>query len=111
MRLKPGGLSGVIKENDGLHIIKMIQRKPSRQLSFEEARPLIESELRTSLSEKRKQEWEQQLKQNAKIEIEIMITNKAKGKIGNAQKGNRAQKNDISKRRSLPAVDLTCSVK
>lgn len=68
-RLKPGDLSDVIREDDGLHLIKVTGRQPASQLSFEEARPLIESELKSPLIEKRKQDWEEQLRKNAKIEI------------------------------------------
>jgi parvulin-like peptidyl-prolyl isomerase len=59
----------VIREEDGLHIIKVMKREPERQLSFEEARPQIEIELKRPLIEKRKQEWEAELKKKAKIEI------------------------------------------
>jgi parvulin-like peptidyl-prolyl isomerase len=68
-RLKEGSLSDVIREEDGLHIIKVMKREPARQLSFEEARPQIEIELKRPLIEKRKQEWEAELKKKAKIEI------------------------------------------
>jgi parvulin-like peptidyl-prolyl isomerase len=68
-RLKPGDVSDVIREDDGLHLVKVTGRQPARQLTFEEARSLIEKELRISLSERRKQEWEATLKKNAKIEI------------------------------------------
>jgi|MudIll2142460700_1097286.scaffolds.fasta_scaffold05926_2 parvulin-like peptidyl-prolyl isomerase len=69
VRLNPGSLSDVIREDDGLHIIKVTGRHPARQLTFEEARTLVEKEWRISLSEKRKQEWEATLKKNAKIEM------------------------------------------
>ncbi|MBS1127178.1 MAG: peptidylprolyl isomerase [Nitrospirae bacterium] len=68
-KLKVGEVSDVIKENDELHIIKMTKREPAKQLSFDEARALIESELKRPLIERRKQEWEAELRKSAKIEI------------------------------------------
>jgi len=67
--MKPGDLSGVIKESDGLHIIKLLKKEPSRQLSFEEAKVDIEHKLMLPVIDKRKQQWENELKKNAKIEI------------------------------------------
>ena len=68
-KLKNGEVSEVIMEGDGFHIIKVTQKKPAVQLSFEEVRPMIEDEARAPLIEKRKQEWEAGLKSNAKIEL------------------------------------------
>jgi hypothetical protein len=68
-KLKPGNLSDVIRENDGLHLIKVTGRQPASPLSFDEARPLIEDELKRPLIEKRKKEWEEELRKRAKIEI------------------------------------------
>ena len=62
-------VSDVTKMDDGMHIIKMVKKEPARPMTFEEAKPLIESELRSPLIEKRKQECEAELKKNAKIEI------------------------------------------
>ena len=62
-------VSDVIRMNDGMHIIKMVKKEPGRPMTFEEARPLIESELKSPLIEKRKQEWEAELRKRAKIDI------------------------------------------
>ena len=67
--MKAGDLSNVIIESDGLHIIKLLQKEPSRQLSFEEARVDIERELTLPVMNKRKQQWENEMKKNARIEI------------------------------------------
>jgi peptidyl-prolyl cis-trans isomerase C len=69
VKMKPGSLSDVIREEDGLHIVKVMKRAPARQMSFEEAHPWIESELKRPLIEKRTQEWEAELRKGAKIEI------------------------------------------
>lgn len=67
--MKVDELSGVIRATDGLHIIKLLGREPARTMSFDEARPQLENELKAPLIAKRKQEWEAALKKNAKIEI------------------------------------------
>ncbi len=67
--LKPGEVSGIISESDGLHIVKFIGKEPPRPMTFEEAKATITRELMTPLVEKRKEEWEKELKKKAKIEI------------------------------------------
>jgi len=67
--MKPGGVSGVIQERDGLHIVKLKRREPARQMTFKEAKNIIEQKMMRKAVEKRKEEWENQLKKNAKIEI------------------------------------------
>jgi len=68
-KMKSGELSSVIKESDGLHIVKLLQKEPSRQLSFDEARGEIEHKLMQPLINKRKLQWDNELKKNAVIEI------------------------------------------
>ncbi len=70
-RMNVDELSGVIREADGLHIIKLLGREPAKPMSFEDARPRLENELQAPLVAKRKQEWETALKKQAKIEILI----------------------------------------
>ncbi len=67
--MKVGDLSGIIDEKDGLHIIKVNKKEPSRQATFEEARPSIEPKLVYPVQEQRRQQWEKELRENAKIEI------------------------------------------
>lgn len=67
--MKVGDLSGLIAEGDGLHIIKVIKRELSRQATFEEARPTIEPKFLVPVQEHRKEEWEKELRKDAKIEI------------------------------------------
>jgi hypothetical protein len=69
--LAVGGLSGVISEKDGLHIVKVKAKKPDEQMTFEEARGFIEKELRKTLEEELKRKWEEELKKKAKIEITL----------------------------------------
>ena len=70
-RMKVEELSGIIRADDGLHIIKLLGREPAKPMSFDDARPRLENELKTPLIAKRKQEWEAALKKRAKIEILI----------------------------------------
>ncbi|MEN8258951.1 MAG: peptidyl-prolyl cis-trans isomerase [Thermodesulfobacteriota bacterium] len=68
-KLKSGQLSGIIKTAKALHIIKMKEYRPERQLSLEEVRGNIENSLRVPAQDRRLQEWEQELRKEAKIEI------------------------------------------
>jgi parvulin-like peptidyl-prolyl isomerase len=68
-KMKVGDLSGVIKDRDGLHIIKVNKKEAPRQATFEEAKAAIEPKLLVPAQDKRKEEWERELKKNAKIEI------------------------------------------
>jgi parvulin-like peptidyl-prolyl isomerase len=68
-KMKSGELSAIIKEEDGLHIVKFLKKVPPQTLSFEEAKGDIERKLMQPFIEKRKAEWERGLKKNARIEI------------------------------------------
>ncbi len=68
-KLKDGQLSGIIKTEKGVHIVKMKEYAPSRQMSFEEVRNNLEASLRLPAQDRRLQEWEQELRKEAKIEI------------------------------------------
>jgi parvulin-like peptidyl-prolyl isomerase len=67
--LRTGELSGVITDGDAVHILKLIEYTPARQRPYEEVKSTIEGTLKTAASIKRRQEWEQELKKDAKIEI------------------------------------------
>ena len=67
--MNEGQLSGVIDEKDGLHIMRLVKREPARTMTLDEARGFIQDDLTMAQADKRKQEWEAQLKKNAKIEI------------------------------------------
>ena len=79
--LKPGALSSVIREPDGLHIIKLEKYSPQKQLTFEESRKSLERKFKVPAQNKRIEEWEQELRKNAKIEI-IPLEN-AEKKVAN----------------------------
>jgi parvulin-like peptidyl-prolyl isomerase len=67
--LREGELSGIIKTPDSLHIVKLIQYTPEKQITFDEARGAIEGTLKARARQKRFREWEAELKQGAEIEI------------------------------------------
>ena len=67
--MKAGDLSGIIRDKDGLHIIKVTKKEPSRQLTFEEARVALEPRFLVPAQDQRRQEWEDELRRNAKIEV------------------------------------------
>lgn len=68
-KLKPGELSGVITTPNDLHIIKLVEYSPERQATFDEAKERVGVKLKVPAQEKRMDEWEQELKKDAKIEI------------------------------------------
>lgn len=67
--MKTGGVNGIIHEKDGMHIVILKRKNPSREMTFKEARHIVEQQLMSKVVEKRKEEWEKQLKKKAKIQI------------------------------------------
>jgi parvulin-like peptidyl-prolyl isomerase len=43
--LAPGEVSGLVQQDEALHVVKLWERQPSRPLEFEEAAILVEKEL------------------------------------------------------------------
>jgi hypothetical protein len=67
--LKPTKLSGVIKARDGLHIIKLKTYSPEHQLTFDEVKGSLEGKFKVEAQQKRLEEWERELRKDAKIDI------------------------------------------
>jgi hypothetical protein len=67
--MKAGDLSSVIQDKDGFHIIKVIRKEPSRQLTFEEARSALEPRFLVPAQDMRKEEWTRELRERAHIEV------------------------------------------
>jgi peptidyl-prolyl cis-trans isomerase C len=67
--MKVGDLSGVIKDKDGLHIINVKKKEPSRPLTFEEAKNTIELKFLVPAQNERREAWEKELREKAKIEV------------------------------------------
>lgn len=57
-----------IRNNNTIHIIKMREYMHSRQMSFDEVKVRLESQLRMLAQEKRMNEWRKELRIGAKIE-------------------------------------------
>jgi hypothetical protein len=68
-KLDVGGLSGVIKTRDSIHIVKLTNYLPEKPKPYKEVRSVIEGRLKAALQKTRRREWEQELKQGARIEI------------------------------------------
>jgi len=71
--LKIGDLSGVIAEDDGLHIVKVTGKIAARQMTYEDAHPVIEKKLKDIIANKLRQKWGAKLKKNASIEISLQV--------------------------------------
>lgn len=70
-KLKPGELSEIVKTRYGFHILRVTEHIPARQMSFEEVSGYIEGYLKIEKQRKKMDEFVQQLKKSAKIEILI----------------------------------------
>lgn len=68
-KLKEGEVSGVIKTGDSIHIIKLMKYSAEKQFAFDEVRGMIEKNLKAQARQKRADEWKEELKKPAKIEI------------------------------------------
>lgn len=68
-KMKVGEISGIIKQKDGLHIIKLMEYSPEKQLTFDEAKGLIEAKFKAGAQMERMKEWNEELRKGAKIEI------------------------------------------
>jgi parvulin-like peptidyl-prolyl isomerase len=70
-KMKTGQVSGVIKDIDGIHIVKMLGKEPARQMTFEEAKKLLQRDYMAMEGEKRMKDWTDGLKKIAKVEITL----------------------------------------
>jgi hypothetical protein len=68
-KLKIGEISGVIKTSDSLHIIKLREYSPEKQFELNEVKGYLKQKLTNEAQQKRLQEWEAELRKDAKIEI------------------------------------------
>jgi parvulin-like peptidyl-prolyl isomerase len=68
-KLKVGERSGVIQAGNAYHILQLDAYVPEKQLSFEEIKGPLKDRLKAERQVQRFQEWEGELKKDAKIEI------------------------------------------
>lgn len=69
VKLKPGELSGVIETEDSLHIVRLKEYTPMKQLDLDQVRGFIARKLKAEARQKRLRQWEADLRKNATIEI------------------------------------------
>lgn len=68
-KLKPGELSGLIRTTAGFHIVKLEDIRQGKKQSFETAKPEVEDILYKKRSEERFNQWIEELRKNASIDI------------------------------------------
>lgn len=68
-KLKPGGISPVVKTEYGYHIFLLEDKKAAGRLKYNEVRDKIIQRLRNEAAERLFEEWVSSLKQNAQIEV------------------------------------------
>jgi parvulin-like peptidyl-prolyl isomerase len=69
--LKTGEISPVVQTVYGFNILMAIEAIPSRTIEFEEAKPLIEEQIREKRRTEKFGEWIEKLKQDSYIDIRI----------------------------------------
>lgn len=69
VKLKTGELSRVIETEDSLHIVRLKEYTPMKQLTLDQARGFIVRKLKAEARQERMRQWEADLRKNAKIEI------------------------------------------
>ena len=68
-KLKVGEMSDLIKAENNWFIIKLEDKKPEHQVSFEEAKDKLKNELETTRAQELKEAWITDLRAKAKIEV------------------------------------------
>jgi peptidyl-prolyl cis-trans isomerase C len=65
----PVGEVGVVRSLAGFHLFQVLERQPSRQLEFDEARDLLMDRLRRERRAEAARQWEDGLRRSVRIEI------------------------------------------
>jgi parvulin-like peptidyl-prolyl isomerase len=68
-KLKEGQVSGVLRTSDSFHIIRLKKYTPAVEAQFAQLRDRIERRLRALAQQKKMEQWENELKKGAAIEI------------------------------------------
>lgn len=68
-RLKPGEISGLLRTGAGIHIVKLEELRQGKKQTFETAKPEVEDILYKKRSEERFNQWIEDLRKSASIEI------------------------------------------
>ena len=69
--LDPGDVSEPVEMNDQLHIFQVTARNPGDIHLFDRVKGEIEDKLRRQKTDRRYEEWEQELRSNARVDIRI----------------------------------------
>jgi peptidyl-prolyl cis-trans isomerase C/foldase protein PrsA len=75
-RLKPGEISDVVATDYGFQIFQLLEKRPPRQISLEEAVPEIERSLREKKREQAFEEWFKNLRSKAHVAIKQEVLEK-----------------------------------
>ena len=67
--IKRGEVSDIIKNDEGYHVIKLVEYSAEKQLTLEEAKPTLDLRLKSTAQQKRLDAWSEELRKDAKIEI------------------------------------------
>ena len=68
-KLKVGEVSDIIKAQDNYFIVKVEDRKPEHQMTFEETRENLRRELEAERAKELREKWTESLRSKAKIEV------------------------------------------
>jgi parvulin-like peptidyl-prolyl isomerase len=68
-KLKAGEVSDIIKAENNWFIIKVEDKKPEQQMTFEETKAKLQKELEAERANELKKKWIDNLRAKAKIEI------------------------------------------
>lgn len=79
-KLKVGEVSDLIKTEDTWFVVKVEDKKPEHQLSFDEIRGRLKKELEAKRSQELREKWIADLRAKAKIEVLLKTGSEAKSK-------------------------------